>query len=109
MSRQLYPRRESAEAAFHLRMVGIYDRALCEVGYKASLFLRMVSEHGGLETARRLLAQPSPSDGFTALWEAGRLDLTMEVLVLEDEFADLFTPLELRTARRRLNDYGFET
>ena len=40
----------------------------------ATRFLQMVSEIGSFEAARRLLAAPAVSDGFTALWERGRLD-----------------------------------
>jgi len=43
----------------------------------------MVSNEGGLKTARKLLATAEPSDGFTELWRNHRLDLTMESLVLK--------------------------
>lgn len=67
----------------------------------------MLSEHGGLATAKRLLANPRVSDGFTALYERNRLDLTMEAHVLEDRFEPLFTEEELETARRWLEEFGY--
>jgi hypothetical protein len=38
----------------------------------------MLLEHGGVETARRLLRKDGISDGFTTLWERKRLDLSVE-------------------------------
>jgi hypothetical protein len=66
----------------------------------------MLGEHGGLQTAKMLLNSSAVSDGFTALWEADRLDLTVEYQVLQPDFAALFTSEELETARRRLREYG---
>jgi hypothetical protein len=65
-------------------MLRLYEDAK-DAGYNATYFLRMVSEHGGLETARRLLAAPSPAEGFSRLYEIGRVDLSVEALVLKPE------------------------
>lgn len=66
----------------------------------------MIAEYGGLATARKLLHSPSVSDGFAALWERGRLDLTVEALVSRPECAGLFTEDELGIARHRLDQFG---
>ena len=42
----------------------IYVRAK-QIGYTATRFHQMLTQHGGVETARRLL--PKMSDGFTEL------------------------------------------
>ncbi len=57
----------------------VYRRA--KTGHNATVFPRMLYDHGGLETVRRLLAERGVSEGFTALWQAGRLDLTIEAQV----------------------------
>ncbi|WP_062428723.1 GmrSD restriction endonuclease domain-containing protein [Herbidospora daliensis] len=93
--------------AFEAAMRSIYDRARSEANYHASYFLSMLAEHGGLATARRLLKSPAVSDGFAALWERGRLDLTVEALVLRPEFAELFTEAETEIARHRLEQFGW--
>lgn len=93
---------------FSRDMAGIYERAKRELGYNASYLLRMLSEHGALETARRLVGSGTPSDGFTALWEFGRLDLTVEALILEPQYAELFDDELLDAAVERLRGYGFE-
>ena len=66
----------------------------------------MVSTRGALETARELLRSGTPSEGFTALWGRGRLDLTVEALARRREFRSLFTHEELVTARSRLERHG---
>jgi hypothetical protein len=88
-------------------MKEIYTRAKSEAGYTATAYLQMLGDHGPIETARRLVLSPAPSSGFTQLWERRRLDLTVEALVLEPRFAELFDD-ELRDrARDRLEQYGY--
>jgi hypothetical protein len=95
-------------AAFNLAMRDVYVRAKNEAGYNATVYLRMLADHGGMGTARRLLASTGVSEGFVALWERGRIDLAVENVVLRPEFASLFTDDELEVARQRLRDYGFD-
>ena len=88
-------------------MVRVYQRALAEASYNATRFLQMLSERGGLETARFLLHSSTVSDGFTARWLARRLDLTVESVILKPEYEPLCTDEERRTAQSRLNEYGY--
>ncbi|GAA1467225.1 DUF262 domain-containing protein [Nocardiopsis exhalans] len=94
-------------ADFGRAMLSVYERAKNEADYTASFFLGMISELGPLGTARKLLNSPAVSDGFANLWERGRLDLTVEALVLRPEFAPLFTEEELARARTRLEQFGY--
>jgi hypothetical protein len=93
---------------FHAAMTRIYTRAKAEAGYNATRYLQMVSEIGGLTTAQKLLHSHGVSDGFTHLWERGHLDLTVEALVLEHKWHELFTNEERHIARGRLTSYGFD-
>lgn len=69
----------------------------------------MISDRGGLLTAKTLINSPKPSDGYTALYELKRLDLTVEAMVLETPvWHELFTDEELQRARRQLNQYGYQ-
>ena len=95
-------------AAFDDAMVSIYKRAKDETGYIASYFIQMVSELGGLEAAQQLIRSQAPSEGFTTLWEKGRLDLIEEYHVLLPKFEHLFDRREREIAYRRLKDYGFD-
>jgi hypothetical protein len=90
------------EDAFDLEMRRIYERARDEIDYRASRFLEMVEQQGGLATAKSLLRGNQVSDGFAKLWEKSRLDLTVEHLVLEEPWRALFTPEEIAEAARRL-------
>jgi hypothetical protein len=97
----------AVHAAFDRAMRDVYVRAKKEAGYSASFFLTMLSEYGPLGTAHRLLATPAASSGFTALYERGRLDLTVEAIVVQPEFSGLFTEMEVETARQRLDRLGY--
>lgn len=95
------------ERRFHQAMIAIYETAKRDLGYNAVRFLQMISEQGGLGTARQLLRSNAPSEGFTTLWERGRLDLTVEAHILRDEFAPIFTDEDREQARARLEEYGW--
>ena len=89
------------EEEFHRRMLGIYEEAARQLGYRATRFLQIVSERGGVAAAKHLIAGP-PQDGLGRLIAEGRTDLTMESLMLEEQFRQLFTEEELRLARERV-------
>ena len=101
------PSASQAERQFHRAMVAIYETAKRDLGYNATRFLQMISEQGGLATARQLLWSDQPSDGFTTLWSHHRLDLTVEAHVLKPDYATLFTDADREQARRRLELYGW--
>jgi len=89
-------------------MFEIYQRAKSEAGYNATIFLKMLSDRGGLNTAKYLINSPKESDGYTALYERGRLDLTVEAMVIDNKrWHELFTGEELAKARLRLKKYGY--
>ena len=97
----------TTDERFHVEMVRIYREAT-EFGYYPKYFLRMVVEQGGLSAAKRLLGDSNPSSGFVRLWEEGRLDLSVEALVLLEPWSSLFTEAELTEARHRLDDLGYD-
>ena len=97
------------EIKFHNAMEDIYRRAKEEVGYNAAKFRKMVADLGGVETAKRLINASGVSDGYTALWEEGRLDLTVEAMLIDGpEFHPLFTEDELDICRKRLKEYSHD-
>lgn len=95
------------ERRFDAAMMGIFNRALEEAKYRATRYHQMLCDHGGLETAQLLLHSSHVSEGYTALWERKRLDLTVEALILEPEWHELFTEEERAKAAKRLKDYGY--
>lgn len=74
-----------------------------ELGYNPTRWMQMVHEHGAVEAARRILRGSDYSDGFAKLWEAGRLDMTVEWFVLV--YHNLFSDEERLIAYRRLRQY----
>ena len=95
------------EERFDAAMMSIYHEAK-KIGYTPSMFHQMVVKQGGLAAAKQLINAPNPSDGYTKLWELGRLDISVEVVVLEnDNWHPLFTQEELGICRKRLTDYGY--
>jgi hypothetical protein len=54
-------------------MFDIYRRAKSEAGYNATTFLQMLSNRGGLDTAKYLINSPKQSVGYAALCYEGVL------------------------------------
>lgn len=101
-------RMQRIEEQFTQAMFDIYRRAKIEAGYPANTFLGMITQDGGLLTAKRLINSPKVSDGYTELHLRGRLDLTVEATVInEPRWHVLFFPEELEKAARRLKKYGY--
>ncbi|MEW6265363.1 MAG: HNH endonuclease [Thermodesulfobacteriota bacterium] len=94
------------ESQLHQEMIDMFYISGNETGYWGRYFLRSVKKNGGLQTAKKMLSKrlenPSKQKGFQALIEVGRPDLSLESLVLQPRFRDLFSPDELDEAKRRL-------
>ena len=97
-----------AESEFHRECVAGSERLKREISYTPTRFNQMVAEHGGPEAVRQLLTGRDASDGFTTLWEAERLEMSVEAMVLLPWYETLFTDEQRATARRRLVDHHFD-
>lgn len=97
------------EAQFDQAMFDIYRTAKAEAKYNATIFLQMLTDNGGVRTAKTLINAARPSDGYTALYLRQRLDLTVEAVVVQNErWHSLFTQEEVDRARKRLREYHYE-
>lgn len=96
------------ENKFHEEMINIYTTARKQIGYNPSRFLQLVSKEGGLQAAKKLILKTGGTYGFEVLWENKRLDLSVEALVLEPQYTELFSREEIESCRKRLRDYGYE-
>jgi len=68
----------------------------------------MLTEKGGIGTARYLIYAEDTTSGFTRLYEAGRLDLSVEALIFDnEEYHPLFSEEELEIIRKRLKKYEY--
>lgn len=74
------------------------------IGYHPTKFLGMLNAEGGFRTVKKLLGAPQVSDGFTKLFMGGRLDLSVEALVVESEWRQYFDLLLVARAEKTLRD-----
>lgn len=76
--------------------------------YRPSYFLQMLSNYGPAGTAIKLVTAAKFHEGFTKLWEFGRLDLTVEAIMLRSPYCQLFSEEVLDKASERLKVLGYE-
>jgi hypothetical protein len=76
--------------------------------YNPQYWVGKVADYGAVGGAKGLLLGRKPSEGFTRLWEEGRLDLSVEFMVLLPKYVELFTTAERQEARRRLLAHNFD-
>ncbi len=95
------------EIKFNEDMKQIYFTAKRELGYNATRFMQLVSQIGGLQAAKQLIAKEGGTYGFEVLWENKRLDLSVETLVLRPQYESLFTEEERKLCRERLKQFGY--
>lgn len=93
---------------FHQEMLLIYERGKEECDYRPTRFLEVVNEMGGLRAAKMFLSSDKPQEGLYRLWDLGRLDLSMEVLILKKKYINLFSDEEKKEAKKRLDDLGYK-
>lgn len=96
----------SLEEEFTRALEGTVEAAKAR-NYIPTYFMQMLGEHGGVETAKRLLAKPEPQTGLYELWHLDLLKDSMEAVVLQEKFRPLFTEKELIEADRRLEELGY--
>ena len=75
----------------------------------AALGIRMrpVAPEEAMKNAHRTLSGSRLSDGFTALQGMGKLNLSLEALVIDKRFTQLFTDEEANEALTRLLEAGY--
>lgn len=69
--------------------------------------MRPVEDSEAVRTAKRTLSGSRLSDGFNDLAAKGRLELSLEALVVDKRFTGLFTDEEANEALTRLLEAGF--
>ena len=87
------------------RAIGETYDMLEKMGYRERDAL---DEYGALVMVHRCMKARSPSDGFSRLWQMGRLHLTVEAIMLRPEFQSLFSDEERKVAQSRLSSAGYD-
>jgi hypothetical protein len=76
--------------------------------YTPTEFIKMIIDEDEIKAVKLLINNPKPSYGFTRLYELKALNLSMEAIILEEEWHTLFSEEERIKARKKLNDYGYK-
>ena len=101
------PETTQAEALLEARLVEVLDVCKGELKHNPRPFVGLLVEYGPVDAVRRALRKPA-NDTFSFLWERRRLDLSVEAVMLDERFHDLFTDEERATARARLGEFDYE-
>ena len=79
-----------------------------EKAQRMGVRMRPVEDADAMKTARRALSGNRVSDGFNILADKGHLELSLEALVVDKRFTQLFTDEEANNALMRLLDAGYK-
>ena len=78
-----------------------------EAAARLGIRMRPVEAADAMKAAHRCLTGNRISDGFNALSDKRRLDLSLEALVVDKRFTGLFSDEEANNALMRLLDAGY--
>ena len=78
-----------------------------EKAQRMGVRMRPVEDAEAMKTAHRALSGNRVSDGFNILADKGHLELSLEALVVDKRFTQLFTDEEANNALMRLLDAGY--
>ena len=91
------------EDEFTAELIGA-ARECAKFAYYPQRFLQMIEERGGVATARKLVLSGDIQKGLMRLKREGRLDLSMEAIMLKPKYRPLFTNEERKAAQWRLDE-----
>ena len=102
---------KTLENRFESDLINKMNIAKKQCKYNPTRFLQTLYEMGGVATAKRLIekarATGKQTDGFTRLFLEGRLNLTMDASVVEEQYRQLFTDDEIAYCRDSLQSAGY--
>ena len=97
------------ETAFDAALRKAMEQAESECGVAQKRLRADVERFGGASCAKEMLRKGRQSEGFEALADAGRLDLSLEALVTAGKFGELFTDDEVNDCLSALCAAGYYT
>lgn len=98
---------EAKKQAFHNEMISLYKTISKQLKYKSTKLLDMINKYGGYEAAIKFIKSESNTFDFTILWENERLDLSVEALITNAKYRELFPEEVVSFCDRKLKDYNF--
>ncbi len=111
MKHKIYEERSKIEMTLEKQ----FEEALiknCELAQKQcrcrlTRLLQNITKFGGVKTAKEILRKRRISDDFETLEQAGLIHLTMEALVIDKKYAELFTDEEVNSCYEVLCEHGY--
>lgn len=95
------------EKKFQEELIHKCEMAQKACGYNPVRFLQNIAKFGGLKTAKEILRKGNVSDGFDKLQQAGLINLTMEAMIIDKKYGELFTDDEVNSCYELLCEYGY--
>lgn len=95
------------ENEFTQELIKRTEEAAKACGYNPARFVQAVEKNGGVRTAKSYISRNRTSEGFEKLQMCGKLDLSMEAVVVDKKYAALFTDDEVNSCFMLLCEYGF--
>lgn len=96
---------------FRLYLLELSERARTEAKYNPTRFkadLGNLDGQSAVAYVTRLVNRQTASDGYTKLWEKGRLDLSCEAVIRDEpRWRSLFDDETFANAIKRLKSYQF--
>ena len=80
-----------------------------KIGYVPTRFIQMLqqSDNNAYEVVQRLVTKEATS-GLEKLWEQGRLDLSVEAIIVQPRYQELFSDEIIKICKRKLKQFGYE-
>lgn len=97
----------SLENTFEKELIKNCEIAEKEYGCVQKRLLLNIEKFGGVRTVQEILRKGRVSDGFDKLQKANRLDLTMEAVIIDSKYNNLFTDEEVNACHELLCEYGY--
>ncbi len=99
--------KEQIKQSFHNEMVLIYKRITKELKYKSPRLIDLINKNGGYEAAIKYLVTESSVQDFAVLWENERLDLSVEALIINEKYRDIFDESIVEMCDKKLKEYSY--
>lgn len=98
---------ETLEREFEQELVRAVEQQRLVCGWNPVRFLQGVSKHGAVKAVKQMVAQGKASESLERLAEQGRLDLSLEALMVKQQYGSLFTDEEVNACFDKLCRYGY--
>jgi hypothetical protein len=71
-------------------------------GYTPQYLINMISRYGAINAVKKLVIKPEISQGLQRLQKENALELSLESIILEPEWENIFTEKERDIAKKKL-------